>query len=118
LTINNLPRFIESLPDWKILNGCFPGTSAAFKPTDIDGCINRKGVCLFLEHKLPGSALKLGQRITFKALAKQGNTVIVFWGRDEDINAIEIFYGTTSKRKDATLQDLRDAVTDWFQSAK
>lgn len=118
MTVKNLDRFIESLPDWAILDGCFGG---AIKPTDIDGCVERGGLCLFLEHKLPGAPLKRAQEITFQALATQGNTVIVFWGQAKDgsdVAQMRLFHGNDAGSiKPATLDDVRRVARWWFWRA-
>ena len=117
MTIRNIDRFIESLPDWAMLDGCF---GSSIKPTDIDGCVERGGLCLFLEHKLPDARLKIGQVITFEALAAQGNTVVVFWGQSpdgHDVQRMQIFHGTEKREEPATLIDVRRVVRWWFKRA-
>jgi len=123
MTIKDQARYLESSPDWAMLNGCF---GAVIKPEDIDGHVERGGVSLFLEHKLPGASLKKAQDIGFDALRGQGNTVIVFWGqaRDgSDITHMQVYWPrwlmpeapNHPPRKEATLDDLRRACSWWYR---
>ena len=118
MTIRDLAKFNESLPDWVMLNGCF---GDRIRPTDIDGCVERGGLCLFLEHKLPGVPLKRAQEIAFEALAVQGNTVIVFWGKSSggsDISQMRLFHGSERREpKPAALEDVRRVARWWFRRA-
>lgn len=128
MTIENYDRFKESLPDWAMLKGCWGNTRIA--PTDIDGCVERNGTCLFLEHKGPGKNGEIvwpkeGQRLTFLTLARQGNTVIVVCTHGGDhtqpgyVRQMMIFRpgGSTDGIQAATLADLRREVAAWFQWA-
>jgi hypothetical protein len=114
MTIRDIKEFIDSLPDWAILDGCFGGTS--IKPMDIDGCVERKGIVLFLEHKRPSALLKEGHVRTFRALARQGNMVLIFWGDLPEVTRIRILEGEESKMiENAALDDLRRIVSEWFE---
>lgn len=116
MTIRNIDRFVESIQDWAILDGCF-GTTR-IKPSDIDGFVERRGVCLFLEGKGHGVPLTTGQGIAYVSLAKQGNTVIVFWGRDKDISRMRVITPTDDTMiNPASLQHLRHAVSAWYEMA-
>lgn len=123
MTIANKARYDESSPDWAMLGGCF---GAVIKPEDIDGHVERGGLSLFLEHKLPGAKLKKAQDIAFDALRRQGNTVIVFWGQQpdgSDITHMQVYWPPQwvpdapnhPPRKEATLKDLRKACQWWYQ---
>lgn len=116
MTIRDINKFVSALQDWSILDGCFGATRIT--PSDIDGFVERNGVCLFLEGKGHDAYLTNGQAIAFKSLAAQGNTVIVFWGRDQDIRKMRVITkdnpGTVQP---ATLDDLRWAVSEWYDSA-
>uniref|UniRef100_A0A6M3II69 Putative single-stranded DNA-binding protein n=1 Tax=viral metagenome TaxID=1070528 RepID=A0A6M3II69_9ZZZZ len=115
MTINDLDKFIASLPDWAILNGCFGDTK--IRPTDIDGMVERNGKCLFLEHKGRRASLSKAQARAFRSLAEQGNTVITFWSEGEDVQRFRVDYRGGFKMFDpATLDDLRDIVSRWFSS--
>ena len=116
MTINSMDKFIAAIQDWAILAGCF-GTST-IKPSDIDGFVERNGTCLFLEGKGREAFLTTGQAIAFTTLARQGNTVIVFWGKDADICKMRIITADDpGEVKPATLKDLRAAVSAWYASA-
>ncbi len=114
MTIENWERFKESLPDWSILDGCFGQTN--IKPSDVDGCVERNGLFLFLEHKGSGVGIKQGQARLFKAMAAQGNTVIVFWGVGREIEEILVYQsGRELVKVKASLSDLRREVSAWYE---
>ena len=116
MTIRNIDKFVASIQDWAILDGCFGQTR--IRPSDIDGFVERRGVCLFLEGKGHDVPLTTGQAIAFSTLAKQGNTVIVFWGKDRDISKMRVITksdpGTVRL---CSLEDLRSAVKAWYEAA-
>jgi hypothetical protein len=56
--IRNMSQYDRGIWDWSILDGCFGDTKIS--PTDIDGCIERKGRKLFLETKTPGNPIPYG----------------------------------------------------------
>lgn len=120
--INDWDKYRESSPNWNMLRGCF---GPQISPEDIDGHVERGGVSLFLEHKLPGAALKKAQDIGFDALRKQGNTVVVFWGQSPDgadITSMQVYWPRWlvpdapehPPRKPATLDDLRRVCSWWY----
>lgn len=119
MTIRNMEKFVESLPDWAILNGCWGMTTIS--PTDIDGCVERNGLCLYLEHKQLGAHIGKGQHGVFQTWAKQGSTVIVYWTGEglEDVRQIRIYTrgDLNPKTWDADLGELRRAAHRWFQIA-
>ena len=116
MTIRNIERFIESIQDWAILDGCFGNTR--IRPSDIDGFVERRGVCLFLEGKGINAPLTTGQAIAYLSLAKQGNTVVVFWGKDKNISRMRVITPVDSGTvKPASLQDLRRVVSEWYRKA-
>ena len=115
MTIRDMKKFIKSLPDWSMLDGCWG--SGTGSPTDIDGCVERAGKCLFLEHKQPGVWLDKPQVWTFEALAMQGNTGIFYWGEKPDVTRIRIQLPGTRQHQminNATLADLREVASDWW----
>lgn len=117
MTINDLDAFVHSLPDWSILNGCF-GTTR-IRPTDIDGCVERRGTCLFLEHKGPGGKVGGAQDGLFRALAAQGNAVIVYWTGTslEDVTDVRVYWKDTVYNRAADLESFKGLVTRWFLRA-
>lgn len=116
MTIRNIDKFVDSIQDWAILDGCFGQTR--IRPSDIDGFVERRGSCLFLEGKGEGVPMPTGQAIAFSTLAKQGNTVIVFWGKDHGISRMRVITkDNPGVVKPCTLQDLRNAVKSWYEKA-
>jgi len=118
MTIQDFERFKASLPDWAILDGCFAGK---IRPTDVDGLVERRGVCLFLEHKGGHGEVGKGQDITFTSLARQGNTCVVYWTDDEEkknVVRILVYHGNEKKIIDSpSLAKLRECAKHWFSMA-
>jgi len=113
VTIQDKAKYWESQVDWAILDGCFPGR---ISPSDVDGMVEIGGRVLFLEHKLPGSEIKDGQRIAFKALSRLGATVIAFHSAEphDRIEEIRVWQaGIFTKYEDEPLDFLRELVADW-----
>lgn len=117
MVIHDRAKFMASLPDWSILDGCFSGK---IRPTDIDGCVQRGKRVLFLEHKGKGAIVKTGQLMTFTCLAMQGNTVIAFWTDDDEkrnVTAISIWSNTLRPSgivKNPSLETLRRLCAEWY----
>ena len=120
----------ETLPDWGVLAGCFPGRIA---PTDVDGVVEIHGRVLVLEWKRPAGRLLMGQEILLKHLARTGFTVFVIWGptsaaklRPEipgtppavlDLRIYDASLSRPLDREAITLQDLRSEVSRWSATA-
>ena len=121
MTINNLDAFMRSLPDWVILEGCFGNQPSDFRPMDVDGLVERRGICLFLEHKEEFASLKNGQRYTFQTLARQGNTCIVYWTkgkRKRNVIKMVIFQdGEVVEVSNPSMTKLRRRVARWYRKA-
>lgn len=116
MTISNIAEFVASLPDWAALTGCFSGHVA---PSDIDGVVERRGRCLFLEHKRPGVAIREGQLRLFRCLAGRGDTVIVIWSARADLadTSRMLVLPTPGRVVPATLGDVRRVATAWYAEA-
>lgn len=115
MTINNAELYVAGQWDWAILDGCFGGTK--IKPTDIDGCIERKGKCLYLETKKPGARIPDAQQYTHRTWVRQGNSVIVVWGDTNEPQRIEVFsprYPDGKVYPFADIETLRHLVSAWF----
>lgn len=105
---------MESIWDWKILEGCFSGKIA---PTDIDGMVEKNGHFLVIETKRPNVEIPLGQLYTFQAMQKLGCfTVIIVWGHKDKPEAMQVLTenGDTSKIKQIDLDGLRRYVERWY----
>lgn len=125
MTVRDWDKYTESSPDWAMLKGCFG--DGRIEPEDIDGHVERGGVHLILEHKLPPRPgaklrLKVAQDIGFDAFRRQGNTVVVFWCRSpdgSDITHMQVYKPggeNFPEPKPATLDDLRRECREWFDS--
>lgn len=118
MTINNPQMFVASLWDWGFLEPCFRGTR--IRPSDLDGVTEHNGHTLFIETKLPGVAVPMGQEIMFKAWQKDGNAVFVIWGHPNHAEAIQIYYpnGVITAVRPCDNTTLAGYVTRWFAYAK
>jgi hypothetical protein len=116
LTIRNPEAFMRALPDWAMIEDCFPGV---IRPMDIDGMVEMGGKCLFLEAKGWGVPLKGAQVQAFHTLAKQDNTVIVFWAEGEHVIELAVFrQGEPAVKRPADLDQLRYIVSEWSQERR
>lgn len=117
MTINDPVKFCASLWDWGVLDGCFGDTK--IKVMDIDGFVERKGKKIFIEAKLPGVPIPLGEEITYKSLVHDdGHTVIVVWGKPGNPVKIKLMTPKIEKiYENATLETFRNIVSQWFKWA-
>lgn len=121
MTINNPDLYMAGVWDWKILDGCFGKTK--IRPTDIDGFIERNGRCLYLETKRPGTNIPFGQRLTYHAWVRKGDSVIVIWGEKDNPQSLQLFSPRHpppdgKEYKYADLDKLRELVRMWFDMAE
>lgn len=119
MTIEDFEKFKNSLPDWAILKGCFG--DGKIRPSDVDGLVERRGVCLFLEHKGGRAHLSKGQDFTFQSLARQGNTCLVYWTDDDEkkhVVRIVIYHGDEkTELTSPSLDKLRACAKRWYAKA-
>lgn len=116
MSIRNAQYYMEGVWDWGILRGCFGNTK--IEPTDIDGCVERKGRFLYLETKRPGVQIPFGQELTFKSFISDGHTVLIIWGENNQPESMRLM--TPFKTVDypnADLETLKTVVSQWFQWA-
>jgi len=116
MTINNVEKFMSTIWDWGILDGCFGDTK--IKPTDIDGVIERNGKFLFIETKSPGASVPVGQEIMFLHLVEMDASVLVIWG-EKDTPQEMYFRSQRGCRRypNASIEELRHLVKRWFSWA-
>lgn len=117
MTIDNPRTYVDTLPDWSMLDGCFDGL---IRPMDIDGMVEHRGMFLILEQKTGLAQVKQGQSIAFMAFTKQqsGNVVIAFGARDRDIFWIHRYVnGKVQVARDPSLEVLRRCCSLWFRFA-
>jgi hypothetical protein len=118
MTINAPELYMAGIWDWAILDGCFGKTG--IKPTDIDGCIERKTHCLYLETKDLGVEVPLGQLITFHSFVAKGDSVLVIWGtknQPKEIMVLSPRHPSGLMYCNANLDKLRELVAAWFEWA-
>jgi hypothetical protein len=111
--------YLDILPDWAMLDGCFGDTKV--KPSDGDGQVHQNGAILFLEKKFPNAVIEPPLRRTIDTHIRQGNSFIAFWCEKKDgsdISKMRVFgiEGYDSDMREATLQDFRAAVKKWWQA--
>lgn len=117
MSIENPELYMRGIWDWAILDGCFG--QSKIKPTDIDGCIERKGKALFIETKQPGAGIPAGQRYMFQNLAQSGvASIIVVWGDTNQPEAIMVFHRNRIEEPHPTdLDGFRERVKNWYRWA-
>jgi hypothetical protein len=114
MTIRNKDHFMESLWDWKCLEGCFGGTRIS--PTDIDGLVEVNGNFLLLEAKSANAEPHMGQRLTFNALVNTGLfTVLVIYGSPGMPERMQVW---PCPAVTCDLEDLRMFVECWYSTSK
>ena len=117
MTIKNPNAYIASLWDWACLDGCFGDSK--IHPSDLDGCVERKGFFLGMETKLPGVVNTQGQEIMYNKLAKEKEfLVLLIWGHPGKPEKIELRWKNIVKIYDpANLETLREIVSNWHSWA-
>lgn len=117
MTINNAKLYMAGLWDWGVLDGCFGNTK--IKPTDIDGCIERKGRKLYLETKQPGASVPQGQMWTLLSHVDDGHTLMIIWGSDKNVETIHLYtpFEGPIVYENAGMARLRWLVKEWFALA-
>ena len=120
MTLSEIPveKFIASLWDWAIVDGCFGNTR--IKPTDLDGFVERNGRFLILEGKRGTTEVKRGQDILHRnAVASGLFWVVRLWGTPPNkVDRIQVLtpngewdYPEADNRK------LRAVVNEWWKWA-
>lgn len=117
MTINDPIAFAASQWDWGCLDGCFGETK--IRPTDIDGWVERNGLFLCIETKLPGVEIPNGQMITFRAMSGTGwITVLIIWGHPQNpIKAKILHCGLETDYEHVDMEWFRNTVKRWFSYA-
>jgi hypothetical protein len=111
-----MAQYDRGIWDWSILEGCFGNTKIS--PTDIDGCVERKGKKLFLETKLPGIEIPNGQARTLYSLVDDGHTVLIVWGENDTPQRLRIITPYYDETQECDLETLRSVVSKWFAMAE
>ena len=116
MTIQNETKFLESIWDWKILEGALP---AGVYPSDCDGVLERRGQLLFIEVMSPTASLSRGQHRLLDTLAKHG-AVLIVWGIQNLTKcgyATWTFRGKTVGFSPFCLEKFRQIISDWWKWA-
>jgi hypothetical protein len=105
------------LRDYRWLGDSLPGRVA---PMDVDFMLERNGQFLVIENKPGGAPIPMGQRITLKALVRQGMDVWVAW-EQEDGKHVEVGvmdkHGNVNFIDRMTVAKLKNKVSEWFSAA-
>lgn len=117
MSIEDDKKFMAGIWDWGILMGCFG--DSRIEPTDIDGFVERNGRYLVLETKALNAPVKLGQRLTFESMQRDGlHTVIVVWGEKNKPERAQVYTRhKTTPVFPCNLERLRELVSQWYAYA-
>lgn len=118
MTINNPQKFVDTLWDWSMWNGCFEGTNISM--SDIDGFVERNGEMLIVETKSPNANIPLGQSISYERLSRKKNaTILVLWGEPNKPERGKLYCnkGKVINYPHLDLNKARKIVSDWFKWA-
>jgi len=112
MNIRDVKKFRETFWDWTPFNECFSPTK--IRITDIDGAVERGGYFLFIETKLPGEEIPLGQQLMYDALARLPRCqVLMIWGQPNNPIAYQWWGRGRSKRK-GDLTTVQRLIRLWF----
>lgn len=103
----------EKLPDWGILDGCFP---RGIRPSDVDGIVEINGHFLMLEWKPLNGFLTRGQLLMFQNITAGSpkGQVLVIYGDKSEPAEIEIYQrGRWQFRQKCDLAFLRWFCQQW-----
>jgi hypothetical protein len=120
MTIRDEQRYLESLWDFAVFDGCF----GAFSPTDIDALVEVDGNFLVMETKSPGADEVGPQKHALKALVqKAGAIVLVIWGTPGRPERIRVYSpkhpeGAEIKRELVSMENLRTLLHTWYCRVK
>jgi hypothetical protein len=113
MNIRDPQKFLENIWDWTPYNECFSPTK--IRITDIDGAVERNGCFLFIETKLPGESLPLGQRIMYDALANSPLVnVLIVWGKPNRPEAYQLW---PKEKRAGGFSAVFRIIQQWFQYA-
>lgn len=120
--IKNREAHKNTRVDWDFLNQIFRKHNSNIKVSDLDGCTERHGNLLFLEHESPWNDLTEGQYLLHKNAVKNNQiTSIVFWaeldksGHFEKVEKIQTFSKKGINFQDTDKYTVEDLVEIWFK---
>lgn len=112
MNIRDVDKFRETFWDWTSFNECFSPTK--IRITDIDGAVERGGYFLFIETKLPGEEIPLGQRLMYDALARLPRChILIIWGKPNQPEAFQ-WWGTGLPKTKGSLTTVQSLIRRWF----
>lgn len=103
----------ERLPDWGILDGCFP---RGIRPSDVDGIVELNEHVLMLEWKPKLGSLTRGQLFMFQNMTRGSPKVqvLVIYGDKDTPAEIELYQnGTARFRQACDVEFLRWFCQQW-----
>lgn len=103
----------ERLPDWGILDGCFP---RGIRPSDVDGIVELNEHVLMLEWKPRFGSLTRGQLFMFQNMTRGSPKVqvLVIYGDKDTPAEIELYQNGTSRfRQACDVEFLRWFCQQW-----
>ena len=120
MTIRDIKQYTENLWDWGFLDKCF---GINISVSDLDGIVERNGLFLVIETKLPTVAEKdfpRGQERMFENLVATGYfTVLLIWGKPNEPERMSIMTKAQPHGpvQPATTADVQEVVSRWYKQA-
>ena len=108
-------------PNLEVFDTCFP---TGISMSDIDGCVERHSHFLWIEQKVCGRPVPVGQYRMLKALVRRMagfGTVAVIWAPPDfsgDIDWLLLQYATGSTTEPTDLDGLRAFVRRWYAAVE
>lgn len=115
MSLHSPDKYIENIWDWGFLDVCFHPTR--IKVTDVDGFIERNGLFLVIETKLPDVDIPQGQAIMFDSLIRTGIfQVLIIWGKRNQPE-YRMFWGKGYEKRPTNTQEIIEIVRHWYKYA-
>lgn len=106
----------EHMPDWSVLNGCFPPD---VRPTDVDGAVELRGHVLFIEWKGIDAPLKRGQQRMFENMTRDApkQRVLVLFGERNQPKRAVLFIGGKRRNRQCDIAWVKRYCAHWTEMA-
>lgn len=116
MTIKFPDLLASGMWDWACLEGW--NDDKRIYPSDIDGCLERRGNMLWIETMRTDAFLHGGQRRTYNSLALRGDYVVFLWGKPgEPVNAELWHKNKRLKSNHYTLPKFKRFLRCWWEWA-